>query len=63
MHTSPGVHAFNTAWTTLHTSQEPIHILRKWPQDILRSEQPLVKVSFKFKVAKRNYVKFYQILA
>jgi hypothetical protein len=26
--------AFNAAWTTLHTSQEHIHVLWKWPQDI-----------------------------
>jgi hypothetical protein len=32
-----GVYVFNTAWTTLHMSQEHIHVLRKWPQDILRS--------------------------
>jgi hypothetical protein len=29
-----GAHAFNTARTALHTSQECIHVLRKWPQGI-----------------------------
>jgi hypothetical protein len=32
-----GAHAFNAAWIVLHTLQERIHVLRKWPQDILRS--------------------------
>jgi hypothetical protein len=32
-----GAHMFNNVWTTLHTSQECIHILRKWPQGIPRS--------------------------
>jgi hypothetical protein len=35
-----GTHAFNAAWTTLHTLQERIHVLRKWPQDISRSTHP-----------------------
>jgi hypothetical protein len=26
-----GTHAFNAAWTALHTLQERIHVLRKWP--------------------------------
>jgi hypothetical protein len=29
-----GAHAFNAAWTALHTSQGHIHVLWKWPQDI-----------------------------
>jgi hypothetical protein len=29
-----GVHVFNAAWTVLHTLQEHIHVLWKWPQDI-----------------------------
>jgi hypothetical protein len=35
-----GTHAFNAAWTALHTSQECIHVLRKRPQDIPRSPCP-----------------------
>jgi hypothetical protein len=34
-------HAFNAAWTTLHTLQERIHALRKSPQDIPRSPYAL----------------------
>jgi hypothetical protein len=30
-------HVFNTAWTALHMLQECIHVLQKWPQDILGS--------------------------
>jgi hypothetical protein len=29
-----GAHAFNAAWTALHTLQERIQVLRKWPQDV-----------------------------
>jgi hypothetical protein len=29
-----GTHAFNVAWTVLHTSQGRIHVWWKWPQDI-----------------------------
>jgi hypothetical protein len=41
-HTSPliplcGAQAFNAAWAALHTLQEHIDVLRKWPQDIPRS--------------------------
>jgi hypothetical protein len=36
-HPPCGAHTFNTAWTVLHTSRECIHVLRKWPQNILRS--------------------------
>jgi hypothetical protein len=32
-----GAHAFYTAQTVLHTLQERIHVLQKWPQDIPRS--------------------------
>jgi hypothetical protein len=32
-----GAHAFNAVWTALHTLQECIHALHKWPQDIPRS--------------------------
>jgi hypothetical protein len=32
--------AFNAARPTLHTLQERIHVLRKWPQDIPRSPCP-----------------------
>jgi hypothetical protein len=32
-----GAHVFNATWTALHTSQEHIHVLRKWPQDSLGS--------------------------
>jgi hypothetical protein len=28
---------FDTVWTTLHTLQERIHFLQKWPQDIPKS--------------------------
>jgi hypothetical protein len=35
-----GAHVFNTAWITLHTLWEYIHILRKRPQDIPRSPHP-----------------------
>jgi hypothetical protein len=34
---SSGVHVFNVARTVLHTLQERIHVLRKWPQHIPRS--------------------------
>jgi hypothetical protein len=30
-------HVFNATWTALHTLQERIHVLRKWPQDVPRS--------------------------
>jgi hypothetical protein len=36
-----GTHAFNAAWTTLHTLQDSIHILQKWSQDIPRSPHAL----------------------
>jgi hypothetical protein len=32
-----GAHAFIVVWTALHMSQECIHVLHKWPQDIPRS--------------------------
>jgi hypothetical protein len=32
-----GAHAFNTAWTALHTSKECIRVLWKWSPDIPRS--------------------------
>jgi hypothetical protein len=35
-----GAHAFNTAWTVVHTLQEHIHVLRMSPQDIPRSHTP-----------------------
>jgi hypothetical protein len=36
-----GVHVFNVAWTALHTLQERIHVLGKWPQDISTSPHVL----------------------
>jgi hypothetical protein len=35
-----GAHAFNAAWTMLHTLWSRIHVLRKRPQDIARSPLP-----------------------
>jgi hypothetical protein len=39
-----GAHAFNTAWTALHTLRERIHVLQKRPQDIPRSPCPMCVV-------------------
>jgi hypothetical protein len=39
-----GAYAFNVAWTALHTLQERIHVLRKWPQDNPRSPHPTCAV-------------------
>jgi hypothetical protein len=36
-----GAYTFNAAWTMLHTLQERIHVLRKWPQKIPRSPNTL----------------------
>jgi hypothetical protein len=36
-----GAHAFIATWTALHMSQERIHVLRKWQQDIPRSPHAL----------------------
>jgi hypothetical protein len=36
-------HTFNAVWTALHTLQEQIHVLRKWPQDIFMSLLTLVR--------------------
>jgi hypothetical protein len=39
-----GTHVFNVVWTALHTLQERIHVLCKWPQDIPRSPRPSCEV-------------------
>jgi hypothetical protein len=51
---SSGAHMFNAAWIALHTLQECIHVMRKWPQDIPRSPHTLGARSWLFAWWTRN---------
>jgi hypothetical protein len=54
-----GAHAFNAAWTVLHTLQEHIRVLHKWPQDIPRS--PHVLDARSWLIARRTRIPYRMI--